>query len=314
MRIIAEAEIRAAIGRKEALEAARHAFRALGAGSVQQPAPMTLAFPGRNAEVHIKSAYIEGSSTYAVKVASGFYDLPDDQPSGNGAIMVFDATDGTPLGVLADNGYLTDLRTGAAGALAADMLAPETFERVAVLGAGAQARFQLQALAGVRSWANTALWSRRKQRAEECAMTLAASGMPQVEVVETAEAALADADIVITTTAAQEPIVRMEWLKRSATIVAVGSDSPHKQELDDEILARAGKVVADDWSQCLRLGEIHHAVQNGMLELTGIHAELGKIVTGERTGREGEELIVCDLTGVGALDAAIAETAWSALA
>ncbi len=313
MKIITEAQIRMEIGPREALEAARRAFMALGTGSVQQPAPVTLEFPGREAEVHIKSAYLLGADTYAVKIASGFYDLPDGEPSGNGVVLVFDAADGSPLGVLADNGYLTDLRTGAAGALAVDLLAPARIERVAVVGAGAQARFQLEALTGVRAWSETTVWARRIEKAAAFAREMEDRGLPRVRVCESLQSALDEADIVVTTTASREPLVRMAWLRRSATLVAVGSDSPHKQELEPEILARAGKVVVDDWSQCLRLGEIHHAVRVGALDLTAIHAELGKIVTGESPGREADELIVCDLTGVGALDAAIAEVTWAAL-
>ncbi len=313
MKIIAEALIRTEIGPHQALEAARRAFRALGTGSVQQPAPMSLEFPGRNAEAHIKCAVIEGADIYAVKVASGFYDLPDGVPSGNGVILVFDAADGTPLGVLADGGYLTDLRTGAAGALAADLLAPKDIQRVAVVGAGAQARYQLEALGGVRAWSETTVWSRRVEKAAQYAREMEERQLPPVRVCESLEAAVNEADVVITTTTSREPLVRMEWLLRSATVVAVGADSPYKQELEPEILARAGKVVVDDWSQCLRLGEIHHAIRAGALDLTAIHAELGKIVTGESPGREADELIVCDLTGVGALDAAIAETTWTTL-
>ena len=311
MKVIEEARIRAEIGRAEAREAARRAFLALGTGAVQQPSPMSLEFPGRDGEVHVKSAYLQGSEVFAVKVASGFYDLPADLPSGSGVILVFDAETGVPLALLADNGYLTDLRTGGAGALAADLLAPARIERVAVLGAGTQARFQLHALAGVRSWTRTAVWARRPSEAEAYAREMTERGLDTV-VADSAEAALSDADVVLTTTSAREPIVRMEGLLRSATIIAVGSDSPYKQELDVEVLARAGKVIADDWSQCLRLGEIHHAVRAGVLDLNQIHAELGKVLTGERVGREGDELIVCDLTGVGALDAAIAEATWRA--
>lgn len=96
-------------------------------------------------------------------------------------------------------------------------------------------------------------------------------------------------------------------------MVAVGSDGPEKQELSTEILQTAGKVVVDSMAQCVRLGETHHAVSEGVLAPEDVHAELGEVLEGTRPGREGEELIVCDLTGVGAQDAAIAGVAWDLL-
>jgi ornithine cyclodeaminase len=135
-------------------------------------------------------------------------------------------------------------------------------------------------------------------------------GIP-VRCTEEPWSAVAEADLVVTVTPAREPILRLDWLKRGATVVAVGSDGPDKQELDVEILGSAEKVVVDSRSQCLRLGETHHAVSSGVLSPDGIHGELGDVLLGTRSGREGEEMIVCDLTGVGAQDAAMAGAVWS---
>ena len=305
MKIIHEADLRAKVSRSEALEAARRAFRALGAGAVSQPSPVAIEFPERDAEAHVKCAYLHGSDIFVVKVASGFYDQ-EGEPPGSGAILVLSARDGSPLGVLADNGYLTDLRTAAAAALAVDLLTPKELDKVAIIGTGTQARAQLHALAGVRTWNSAAVWGRTPAHAAQYAADH--SGL-NVVAADTPQDALAGAQLVITTTRSGAPVIQYPWLESSATVIAVGSDAPHKQELDTKILANA-KVIADDWSQCLRLGEIHHAVKAGDLDLTRIYAELGKVVSGERAGREGDELIVCDFTGVGALDAAIAETAW----
>jgi ornithine cyclodeaminase/alanine dehydrogenase-like protein (mu-crystallin family) len=112
-------------------------------------------------------------------------------------------------------------------------------------------------------------------------------------------------------TPSRQPIVDLPWLTDGATVVAVGSDGPEKQELSPTILAAAGKVVVDSRPQCLALGETHHAVTAGVLDPKALHGELGEVLTGRCPGREGEELIVCDLTGLGAQDAAIAGVAWS---
>jgi len=124
------------------------------------------------------------------------------------------------------------------------------------------------------------------------------------------EEAVKDAELVVTVTPSRTPLVESAWLAPGVTILAVGSDGPDKQELAPLVLGEADKVVADRLKQCLELGEIHHAVGAGVLRVEQVYAELGEILIGEKPGREGNERIVCDLTGVGAQDAAIAEIAW----
>jgi ornithine cyclodeaminase len=135
-----------------------------------------------------------------------------------------------------------------------------------------------------------------------------------VSSVSSVKEALEDADLIVTVTPARNPIVEPPWVKPGATLLAVGSDGPDKQELEVGVLERADKIVADKLSQCAKLGEIHHALEAGRLTEEDVYGELGDIVTGRLPGREGEELIVCDLTGVGAQDAALAEVVWSELA
>ncbi len=126
-------------------------------------------------------------------------------------------------------------------------------------------------------------------------------------VSDSVQAAVEGADVVITVTASREPLVRAAWLKPGATIIAVGSDAPDKQELDVDVLVRADKIVADSIAQCLRLGEIHQAVDRGAISKEKVYAELGQITAGLKPGRTSEdEIIVCDLTGVGVQDVAAA--------
>jgi ornithine cyclodeaminase len=139
-----------------------------------------------------------------------------------------------------------------------------------------------------------------------------ALGIP-VSAVSSAKEALEGADVVVTVTPAREPIVEASFVKPGATILAVGSDGPDKQELEVAVLERADKVIADRLSQCAKLGEIHHALEAGRLTEKDVYGELGDVVIGRLPGREGDELIVCDLTGVGAQDAALAEVVWKEL-
>lgn len=315
MRVIEETDIRAAVKEPEALAAAEKAFRALAEGAVELPPPVGLAVPEADGEVHVKSAYLRGAPVFAVKIASGFYrNVERGLPSGSGLILVFDAATGFPTALLADNGYLTDLRTAAAGALAARLLAPESVGTVAMLGSGTQARFQLRALAQVRRWERTIAWSPHADRLSRyCAEMEAELGVPFSTALGPDEA-VRGADLLITATPSRVPLISGEALAPHATVIAVGSDGPDKRELPTGALTRADKIIVDRLSQCLALGELHHAVEEGVLAPESVHAELGEVLIGARPGRQGKELIVCDLTGVGAQDAAIAEAAWQALA
>lgn len=315
MRIIDEATIRAAIGEPEALASAERAFRALAEGAVELPPPMGLEFPEANGEVHVKSAYLKDSPIFAVKIASGFYgNAARGLATGSGLILVFDASTGFPLALLDDHGYLTELRTAAAGALAARLLAPEHLTCVAMLGSGVQARYQLRALAGVRRWQTTRAWSPDPEHLRNYCTEMERDLKIPFSAASAPEEAVRGADLLITATPSREPLLDSEWLLPHATVIAVGSDGPDKRELPTAALVRAKKIVVDRLSQCLELGEVHHAVAEGALEPAAIYAELGEVVAGKRPGREGDELIICDLTGVGVQDAAIAEQVWGKLA
>jgi ornithine cyclodeaminase/alanine dehydrogenase-like protein (mu-crystallin family) len=314
MRVIEEEAIRAAIKEPEALASAEVAFRAMAEGRVQLPPPMGLDIPEVAGEVHVKSAYLTGAPIFAVKIASGFYqNVAKGLPSGAGLILVFDAGTGFPEVLLADNGYLTDLRTAAAGALAARLLSATALGQVTVLGSGIQARYQLRALARVRSWDRTVAWSRNRERLESYCREMESELDRPCIPAATPEEALDGADLIITVTASREPLFEATCLASHATVIAVGSDGPDKRELPTEALAKADKIVVDRLSQCLALGELHHAVEEGAVGAEAAHAELGEVLTGKRSGREDAELIICDLTGVGAQDAAIAEAAWRRL-
>lgn len=262
----------------------------------------------------MKGAYLRGSPIFALKVATGFYhNAARNLPTGAGLFLVFDAATGFPLALLRDNAYLTDLRTGAAGALAARHLAREQLGKVAILGSGIQARHQARCLSLVRRWRETTAWSPTREHVEQYCREMTDQLRVPFRAVPAPEEAVRGADLVITTTPSRRPVVEAGWLAPHVTVIAVGSDGPEKQELAAECLARADKVIADRLSQCLELGEIHHAVRYGLLDPARVYAELGDVVAGKKPGREGDELIICDLTGVGAQDAAIAEVAWRRL-
>lgn len=311
MLLLQESELRDLVPMADAIDAMERAFLALAGERAVLPPPVGLEIPAVRGEVHVKGAYLGGEEPeFVFKVASGFYRNPEiGLPSGSGLMLAFDARTGHPLALLLDNAYLTDVRTGAAGGLAARLLAPERVSVATVVGAGVQARMQLRALAAVRSLERVRIWNRHPERAGECAAEMG----DELGVDCTAEAdlteALAGADVVITVTPARQALVHAEQLAPGCHVTAVGSDGPDKQELAADVLGRADLVVADRLAQCERLGEIHHALDAGALD-RGRVVELGDIVAGKREGRTSDEqLTVADLTGVGVQDAAIAALA-----
>ena len=319
--ILREPEIRALLDPRSCILAMEQAFAAYSTGRAQLPGVIHLnipedetpgsAAPQNRGEIHVKAGYLSGGPYYAVKIVSGFPHNPElGLPVNDGMIVVFDARTGAPAAFLLDNGFITDLRTGAAGAVAARHLAHPKISAVAVIGTGVQARYQLQMLALERNFNEVRVWGRDPDKAQACADDLAKRrDIPACNfaVADSVSEAVHGADLVITVTASREPLLRAAWLKPGVTVIAVGSDGPDKQELDVDVLARADKIVADSIPQCLRLGEIHHAVERRAITKEKIHAELGEITAGLKRGRASEsEIIVCDLTGVGVQDVAAA--------
>jgi ornithine cyclodeaminase/alanine dehydrogenase-like protein (mu-crystallin family) len=176
-----------------------------------------------------------------------------------------------------------------------------------MIGSGGQARYQLEALLAVRQPRRVLVHGRSPLSAATYAREMEARFDIPVAPVATAREAVAHSDILVTTTPSRTPIVRVDWIRPGTHITAVGSDGPDKRELETAVLARADKVVADRLDQCLRLGEIHHAVAEGVLTADRVHAELGEIAAGLKPGRTSDaEITVADLTGVGVQDAAMA--------
>jgi len=305
--ILSEQEVRALIDANEAFDVCRKAFIKLANGQVMQPDVMSFDFDDQDGDAHVKGGYLRGAPYFSVKVATGFYRNPlKGLPVLSGAVWVFDVTTGFLRAVLLDNGFLTNLRTGAAGAIAADLLAREDVRQVAVLGCGSQGKFQLEALLGVRQINRIVAYSRTPITAQQFVSEMETKYGLSGTVASSGKEAVEGADLVITATPSRTPIVASEWIVAGTHITAVGSDLPEKHELDVKLLGRA-TVVADRLEQCVKQGEIHHALAAKTLRVEQIHAELGEIVSGMKRGRASrEEITIADLTGIGALDAAVA--------
>jgi ornithine cyclodeaminase len=315
VRIVSEAELRAAVPLDlDAIAAVADAFRALAAGTVVMPPILSMALADRHGEVDVKTAYLEGFERFAVKISPGFFDNPAlGLPSVNGLMVVFSAETGLVEAVLLDQGYLTDVRTAAAGALAAEHLAPRTVTTAGVIGAGVQARLQLQALHLVRPFARALVWAREPAKAAACAADVAAATGAEARAISDPGELVAASEVVITATPATAPVLRAAWLHPGLHVTAMGADQAGKNELEPAVLACADLYVADRVDQCARLGELRAARAAGVL-VERDPPELGALVAGTVTGRTREHAItVADLTGTGAQDTAIAALALARL-
>ncbi|WP_420558156.1 cyclodeaminase [Roseovarius sp.] len=315
IQIVTEAELRAAIQLDvEMVDVVERAFAALAGGEVVMPPILSMDLPQANAEVDVKTAYIPGFDGFAIKVSPGFFDNPKlGLSSLNGLMILFSAKTGLVEAVYLDNGYLTDIRTAAAGAVAARHLAPDTIETAGVIGTGVQARLQIQAAHLVRPFKRVLVHGRDPAKAAACAQDLAQTLGIAAEAVADPAALVADSQLVVTTTPARTPVLMADWLHPGLHITAMGSDQEGKNEIDPAALAAADLYVCDRVSQCQTSGELEAARAAGVLtDVTP--PELGEIIAGTATGRRTpEDVTICDLTGTGAQDTAIASHVRAAL-
>ncbi|SDU31311.1 cyclodeaminase [Stappia sp. ES.058] len=306
--IATEAELRAAVPLDlAAVDVVERAFAALATGDVVMPPILSMDLPMVNGEVDVKTAYIPGFDGFAIKVSPGFFDNPAlGLPSLNGLMILFSARTGLVEALFLDNGYLTDIRTAAAGAVAARHMAPETVETVTVFGTGVQARLQVAAARLVRPFSRVFVWGRDPQKAQACARDIAAMLGVGASATDDPASAVAQSQLVVTTTPARDPVFLADWLHPGLHITAMGSDQNAKNEIEPLALARADAYVCDRVSQCEKLGELRSARAAGLL-LQETPAELGEVIAGARTGRRApSDVTICDLTGTGAQDTAIA--------
>jgi len=310
IRLLSEADLRRAVPLDlAAVDCIEDAFRRLAAGGVVLPPILSMEIHDFNGEVDVKTAYVPGLDSFALKISPGFFDNPRlGLPSTSGLMVLFSARTGQVEAVLLDNGYLTDVRTAAAGAVAARHLAREDATSAAILGTGMQARLQLKALTLVRPIRRAAIWGRDRAKADALASELAAEF--GIDVAATgAEEAVANADIVVTTTPATSPILRTVWLRPGQHITAMGSDQPTKCEVEPAALARVDLYVPDRLSQTRVMGELRAAIAAGAMADTD-YPELGSIVAGTAPGRtDPAQITLVDLTGTGVQDTAIATLA-----
>ncbi|MBZ9797312.1 ectoine utilization protein EutC [Mesorhizobium sp. ES1-4] len=312
MTILTEAELRTIVTLDlDAVACVENAFRALATLPVAMPPILRLDIPEHRGEVDVKTAYVPGIDGFAIKISPGFFDNPKlGLPSVNGMMVLLSSKTGLVEALLLDNGYLTDVRTAAAGAVAAKHLSRPDSSAAAIFGAGVQAGLQLEALMLVRPITQARIWARDAAKARTAAAALRQRLGIDVRAEADAANAAAGADIIVTTTPSTEPLIKAGFVSAGQHITAMGSDAEHKNEIAPAILRMADLYVADSAKQTRRLGELHHAIAAGVMAGDAEVAEIGQIIAGAAHGRRSaSDITIADLTGTGVQDTAIATLA-----
>lgn len=308
--ILTSKDVRKLLSVKSALRVVENAFRAHGDKKTQMPAKIYIKLHQYNGDLRAMPAFIETTKACGMKWVSVY---PDNKmkglPTTMAMIILNDAVTGFPLAIM-DGTYITKMRTGAAGGIAAKYLARKDSKIAALVGCGAQAESQLAALNECFTLKLVKVCGQRSLYAQDFIKRMEWLKL-KMAVSETVRDCVQDADIVVTTTPSRKPIVRLEWLKRGAHINAIGADARGKQELEPAILNKA-KVAIDDWSQAPSSGEINVPWSKGLLTKKDIHATLGEIISHRKPARINEdELTVFDSTGLAIQDVSCAQFAYS---
>ncbi|MEJ2169728.1 MAG: cyclodeaminase [Desulfobacterales bacterium] len=310
--VLTEAELRQVVKvDHRAVAAIEDAFTWLAEDKVAMPPVMHIEVSEYQGDVDIKSAYVSGLDRFAVKIGAGFFqNYRLGLPNSPAMMVVISAKTGVAEAILLDNAYLTDVRTGAAGAVAAKHLAPSEVTTAGVIGAGAQGRYQMMGLKTVRGFERLLVYDldegRVKQYAAEMESILGVEILPAAN----AEEVIRQSQAVVTCTPARRPYVEASWLHPGLHITAMGADLAGKQELEAKAVAGADILVCDRKTQSFKMGEFQHAFKAGLISEASPVIELGEITAGRRPGRQNDhQITICDLSGTGVQDTAIAHLA-----
>jgi ornithine cyclodeaminase len=306
-------QIKSALDTFNPLQAIEEGFVAYSQGKVIVPPVGELLFADPPGDVHIKYGYIKGDEYFVIKIATGFYDnIKLGIPTGTGLMLLLTQKTGEVAGVLLDEGYLTNVRTACAGAVAAKYLAPKKVARLGIFGAGVQGRMQLQYLKSIVPCREVMIWGINEEECLRYKEDMEAEGF-NVEICLDPGKIAGNCNLIVTATPSKIPLLKADQIRKGTHITAMGSDTPEKNELDPNILEKADVVVGDSLEQCKSRGEIFKAVSAGILKAEK-PVELGNVITGKAAGRKSDDQVtIADLTGVAVQDIQITVGVYKAL-
>jgi ornithine cyclodeaminase len=264
-------------------------------------------------EAHIKYGYIFNNDYYVIKIASGFYEnIKLGLPVSNGLMLIFNQKTGELVSILLDEGYLTNVRTAAAGAVVAKYFAPKETSCIGIFGAGLQGRMQLKYIKPYVKCKDVMIWGISKEECLKYKEDMEKEDFT-VYISRDSDSIAKNCNYIITATPSKIRLLSGDQVRKGTHITALGSDTPQKNELDPVILNKADILACDSLEQCKHRGEIYKAFAAGMIDKNK-PVELGNVISGESKGRTSDEQIsVVDLTGVAIQDIQISIAVYKAL-
>ncbi len=291
---------------EECIDAVEEVFRRQGEGKI--PMPGILGIKAEDGGLHVKAGLLPGEKSYVVaKLNTNFpgNHAKFGRPTIQGLIALFDASNGSPLAVF-DSIDVTIKRTAAASAVAAKYLARKASSVATICGCGRQGLAHLRALGAVLPLRKIYAFDLDETAAEKFALKHSPKQKIDIEPVRDLPGAIRKSDVCVTCTTSRQFFVRREDVSPGTFIAAVGADDAHKQEIEPALMASA-KVVADSLEQCCAIGDLHHAIAQGLMSKENLYAELSEIVAGRKPGRTSDdEIFIFDSTGVAIEDAVAA--------
>lgn len=305
--VLSRGDVTSILNIRDAIELVENAFAEYGhgrAGVLYLPPFLPVA--KNRGEIEIKSGFIEKDGI-GTKIITYYPDnVKVGLPPVAGVIVLNDIRNGKPIAVF-EGTYITAIRTGAAGAVAAKYLARKESRNIAIIGTGAQGRTQLAGLKQLFKIATVKAYDILVESAKRFCEEMSRKHGLDVVLASGPRDAVENADIVVMTSRGTEPVVMHDWIREGTHINAIGADAPGKQELDVEILVKA-KIVVDNMAQCKERGEIQTAIARQIIDESDIHAELGDVVAGRKMGRQtNKEITIFDATGLMIQDIAVCQ-------
>jgi ornithine cyclodeaminase/alanine dehydrogenase-like protein (mu-crystallin family) len=305
--IIPQSEVPALLPMAECIDAMAEALVSLARGEAVLPLRSMVWMPDRSGLLGLMPAYLGAPTSLGLKVISY---LPanhgTERDSHQGAVLLFDTATGTLLAVI-DASSITAIRTAAVSGLATRVLAREDAGDLAILGSGVQAESHLDAMRAVRRLRRVRVWSIHPQAARSFAERMSSRAGVAIEPVATAQAAVAGADIICTTTASPTPVLEGAWIARGAHVNAVGACFAANRELDTAAVVRARVIVDRRESALAEAGDLLIPMKEGAISESHIAGDLGDVLLDRVAGRRSpDEVTLFKSLGIAIEDLAAA--------
>ncbi len=316
MLILSRTDVQHALAMKDAIAMVREAFAQLSTNQAVVPLRVSVPIQKHDGVTLFMPAYLQQSDALAVKIVSVHNKNPSiGLPLIHALVVVLDAATGKPVAAM-EGGYLTALRTGAASGVATQLLARRDARVAAIFGAGVQGQTQLRAIAAVRPIERVYVFDAMPGKADQFVRDLAAQpDVPKdLRAASTPAEAVREADVICTATTSTRPVFSGRDIRRGVHINAIGAYTPQMQEIDEETLKRADKIVIDSHAGAMvEAGDLIIALEKGAIKPENVYAEIGEIAAGKLPGRQrDDEITFFKSVGNAVQDAAVARAIFDA--